>query len=150
LNIPTNIVLRHRRENLKKCSLRGLEPREDIDFYTYPRSPLPDLSNHILLTMEGPELSIEDASHGLFLIDGTWKYAEVMYRSLKTKPIERTLPRHFLTAYPRKQTECIDPTRGLASVEALYLAYMITKRDTKSLLDHYYWKDEFLKINNIT
>ena len=37
----TTAIIRHRRENLKKCSLIGLEAMVGLDFYTYPIDPLP-------------------------------------------------------------------------------------------------------------
>lgn len=142
-------ILRHRRENLKKCSLRGLEQREDMLFLTYPRDPIPFIEKGVLLSLDAPPLTNEDHSP-LFLIDGTWRYAAVMQRQIpqKEKWIHRSLPSHIRTAYPRKQTDCADPDRGLASVEALFIAYHILGYDTSGLLDHYYWKDDFLKLNS--
>ena len=144
-HFPPTIILRHRRENLKKCSLRGLEQRKDMVFLTYPTSLLPDLTGYCVLTLDAPLLSPEDAHLGLFLIDGTWRYAEKMAKSLPPEGpfVCRSLPMHFRTAYPRRQLDCPDPERGLASVEALYLAYSILKRSTEGLLDYYHWKDEF-------
>ncbi len=142
MTLPT-IIWRHRRENLKKCSLKGLEGRGDLVFLTYPIDPLPDLSNYLLLKVGAPPLSIDDAHRGLFIIDGTWKLAAVMERGCP--PMEtRSLPGNFRTAYPRRQTECLDPEKGLASVEALYLAHLILQRSVEGLLDRYYWKDQFL------
>jgi len=140
------IILRHRRENLKKCSLRGLEERPDIDFYTYPMDMLPPLSGYLLLTLDAPPLSREDNEHGLLIIDGTWRYAERMLRMLPKPHLfaRRSLPAHFQTAYPRRQEDCAEPARGLASVEALYLAYTILDRPVHGLLDHYHWKQTFL------
>lgn len=143
--LPT-IILRHRKENLKKCSLKGLEERDDMDFYTYPKHQLPSLNMYVLLSMDGPVLSEEDDASGLFLIDGTWKYAHTMYNQLpeKEKIKKRSLPKEITTAYPRKQTDCIDPKRGLASVEALFAAYLLLKRNPEGILDNYFWKEEFL------
>ena len=146
---PITLIYRHKKENLKKCSLRGLEEREDIQFYTYPKNVLPSLSSYILLTLDAPPLSKEDAQYGLFLIDGTWRHADVMYKQL-VKPhlfITRSLPKELRTAYPRRQDDCLDPERGLASVEALFAAYSILGRDPKGLLDFYYWKKDFLQKN---
>ncbi len=146
--LPT-IIYRHRKENLKKCSLRGLENRSDIHFYTYPQTPLPDLSSYILLTLDAPLLSQEDNLYGIFLIDGTWKHADTMYRHVKKNHtfLERSLPSHLKTAYPRRQEDCIDPERGLASVEALMASYVLLGKDPSGLLDHYHWKNEFLAKN---
>jgi pre-rRNA-processing protein TSR3 len=147
--LPT-IILRHRRENLKKCSLRGLENRKDCIFLTYPHATLPDLSNYLLLSFDGPLLSIKDRKKGLFLLDGTWRYAEKMLHNCGLPPHmeRRSLPSEVVTAYPRKQDDCISPSRGLASVEALYVAHKMMGKDTSGLLDTYFWKDLFLQKNH--
>lgn len=147
MSLPT-LILRHRKENLKKCSLRGLESRPDMRFFTYPRDPLPDLTDYILLTIDAPVLSEEDAHEGLFLVDGTWNYASLMMRQLPEMK-KRSLPSRFVTAYPRKQTGCSDPEKGLASIEALYIAYHLTKRNLEGLLDNYYWASLFLNKNTL-
>ncbi len=146
--LPT-IILRHRRENLKKCSLRGLENREDLRFYTYPKDTLPSLENYILLSLEGPVLCDADANSGIFLIDGTWKHSETMYKQLHHPRLFtlRSLPKQLQTAYPRRQDDCADPVRGLASVEALFAAYVLSGRNPDGLLDDYRWKEEFLQKN---
>lgn len=149
-SFPPTVVLRHQLENLKKCSLRGLEIRSDFEFYTYPHHQLPLLHNYILLTIEAPPLTKEDATHGLFILDSTWRYAEKMMKFVEGKPhtfIRRSIPDYFRTAYPRKQTDCPDPERGLASIEAIYIAYKMLGRDPQGLLDGYYWKALFLDIN---
>lgn len=148
---PPTIVLRHRRENLKKCSLRGLESREDFRFFTYPKDPLPDLSGYIMLALDAPVLTKEDADKGLFILDSTWRYAETMgrYADPNNLLIKRSLPSHFRTSYPRRQEDCFDPERGLASIEAIYLAYYLLGRDPSGLFDHYYWKENFLNTNRL-
>lgn len=147
--LPT-IILRHRKENLKKCSLHGLEEREDLHFLTYPIDKIPFLDEGLLLDLEGPPLSSEDAGKQLFLIDGTWNYAAVMHRQIPhpEKWTRRSLPAEVRTAYPRKQTGCIDPDRGLASVEALFIAHYLLGYKTEGLLNHYYWREDFLKLNS--
>ncbi len=145
---PPTVILRHRKENLKKCSLRGLEKRDDFCFFTYPQATLPPLDSYILLKVGAPPLTKEDRNSGLFLIDGTWRLAKVMEQSLSGSFIERSLPPQFRTAYPRCQTECPDPETGLASIEALYAAFFILERPLDGLLDHYYWKNAFLRTNH--
>ncbi len=146
--LPT-LIYRHRRENVNKCSLRGLETREDFKFYTYPKHALPDLSKYLLLTLDAPVLTKEDASLGIFLIDGTWKHATIMCTQVQKNYFFtlRSLPKGLQTAYPRRQDDCIDPSRGLASAEALFAAYCLLGRDPQGLLDHYYWKEAFLQKN---
>lgn len=141
------LILRHRREYLPKCSLRGLESREDLTFFTYPKAKLPDLTGYILLKVGAPPLTKEDAGKGLFLIDGTWRLAQIMEKMLPMKLEARSLPAGIKTAYPRKSTFGSDPDEGLATVEALYLAHQILGLETEGLLDYYHWKEQFLSIN---
>src|SRR5260221_9841995 len=113
---PPTVILRHRKENLKKCSLTGLESRKDLHFYAYPwNQPQPNLNDYIVLTVDAPAITEKDANHGIVLIDSTWNLCEKMFKSISHTPLKvRSLPHHFLTAYPRKQTGCFDPLRGLA------------------------------------
>ena len=61
----------------------------------------------------------------------------------------RSLP-DWRTAYPRKSKTHADPDRGLATIEAIYLAYRILNRDTTGLLKHYFWADAFLRSNGLS
>lgn len=147
---PKTLILRHRKENLKKCSLRGLEVREDCCFLKYPCEKIPPLEEYLMLVMEGaPLLSKEDSNRGILLLDSTWRYLPKMMATVGAVE-KRILPGHFKTAYPRSQEDCVDPTRGLSSLEALFISYKILGRATEDLLDHYHWKDKFLYINNLT
>jgi len=140
------VIVRHRKENLKKCSLRGLETRADFLFVPYPlRDPLPCLDNYVVLSLEGPPLSQGDEERGLVLLDGTWRYAQKMAATVSHLP-RRSLP-SLQTAYPRRQEDCHDQSRGLASIEALFAAFHILGRPTEGLLDRYYWKERFLRAN---
>ncbi len=144
----TTLILRHRRENLKKCSLRGLENDPQLQFYTYPIDPLPSLEDVLVLKVGAPPLSAADEGKTILLIDGTWKLAKVMEQSL-TPPFEtRSLPPGYRTAYPRKQTDCPDPQAGLASIEALYIAHRLLKKPHEHLLRFYHWRELFFALNN--
>ncbi len=146
------VIIRHRKENLRKCSLRGLEGRPDIVFFTYPecvqQNVLPPLHGFFLLDIDGEELTPHDSAPCV-LIDATWRYAAVMLRQLPQLATcqRRRLPNGWKTAYPRCQTACADPERGLASIEALYAASIIMGQHCEGLLDGYYWKDQFLEKN---
>ena len=155
---PATLIIRHAREKPSKCSLRGLEQREDLAFVTFggtgkppwTRPALPELSGRVLLTIDAPPLSEADAESGLLLIDGTWRLADRMYRALANElagTVPRSIPPGFVTAYPRRQTECPDPSRGLASVEALYVAHRMLGFSVEGLLEHYRWADAFLELN---
>lgn len=146
---PPTVVYRHRRENLKKCSLRGLEADKEFRFYTYPKHPLPPLKNYLLLAMDAPPLTKEDSSKGILLVDATWKLASVMLANVPLEGVvPRSLPTHFRTAYPRRQEDCQNPSEGLASIEALYIAFTLLGREADFLLENYYWRDSFLEKNH--
>lgn len=149
IQFPPTLILRHRKENLKKCSLRGLETRSDFQFFTYPNNYLPPLQGYILLTLGAPVLTQDDKNFGLFLIDATWRYAHIMFHQTPSVKdcLPRSLPSNLRTAYPREQNDCPDPQAGLASIEALYAAFIILGRETQGLLDNYYWKEKFLQTN---
>ncbi len=151
VHFPATVILRHRKENLNKCSLRGLEAREDMLFLTYPKDTLPDLKGYFILDVTAPLLSEEDHSMGLLLIDGTWRYAQKMttYVLSQQNLPKRRLPDCLRTAYPRRQEDCPVPDQGLASVEALYASYYLMRRSPEGLLDHYHWKDQFLNKNKL-
>lgn len=149
-----SIVIRHRKERLSKCSLRGLEGRADLRFHRYPdRMPEPAaLAGALLLAVGGPLLSPADAGRPLLLLDATWRLAPKMEAAvLELAPgLERRGLPPLRTAYPRRQTaetECPDPAAGLASVEALWAAYLLTGRAPAGLLDGYRWADELLARN---
>ena len=148
---PKTIIIRHRKENLKKCSLRGLESSDGFAFSTYPEPQLPSLAGYILLALDAPIISDNDIDRGLCILDGTWRYAEKMYNNIPelTTISTRSIPCNFITAYPRRQLDCPHPDRGLASIEAIFVAYHIMGRDTSALLDNYYWKDLFLSKNGL-
>lgn len=150
MSLPT-IIIRHNRENLKKCSLRGLERSCDFQFYSYPDCALEPsgLENYVLLDVEGEPLTQKDHDSGLILVDATWRLAEKMVRCIPALAHvqKRSIPSGFKTAYPRRQDDCPDPEAGLASIEALYIAYFFMGRSCDALLDTYYWKDKFLEIN---
>lgn len=149
-NIETTIIFRHRRENLKKCSLRGLEKRSDFLFFSYPTVTLFNKENYILLTPDASSvLSLQDRGYGLLLLDATWRLAAKMEKNIVMGPsiIKRALPSEFITAYPRRQDDCIDRKRGLASIEALYIAYYLLGYSCEGLLDNYLWADLFLEKN---
>ena len=147
---PPTVVLRHRKENLKKCTLVFLEQNEDFHFYCYPLDNFPKLNDYVVLKVDAVPLAEEDREVGLLILDGTWRYASKMLQHVENQQsfIFRSIPSSWQTAYPRKQMDCPDPNRGL-SIEAIFAAYHILGRDTTGLLDGYYWKDLFLKRNNL-
>jgi len=145
---PPTIVVRHPKENPRKCSILPLRGREDLIFLGYPLKERPALEGYVRLAAEGPELSAADVDRGLLLLDGSWRWADAMIRDFADVP-PRSL-RGFRTAYPRVSKHGTDPDNGLASVEALFLAYHILGRPTAGLLEDYRWREDFLRLNAIT
>jgi pre-rRNA-processing protein TSR3 len=144
---PPTLVVRHPRENPRKCSILPLRGRPDLIFLRYPIAQPPALEGYVRLAADGPELSVADASCGLLVLDGSWRWAEAMTRDFLAVP-PRSL-HGYRTAYPRVSKLGTDPDNGLATIEALFVAYHILGRPTAGLLDHYHWADEFLRINSL-
>lgn len=144
---PPTIIVRHPKENPKKCSVMPLKGRGDVVFLNYPAKMLPSLDGYVRLAADGPELSPADAACGVLLLDGSWRWAEAMEKSFEHVP-PRAL-HGWKTAYPRVSKLGTDPDNGLASIEALYLAHHILGRPTTGLLDDYRWAEEFLRANEL-
>jgi pre-rRNA-processing protein TSR3 len=147
LVFPQTVIVRSPRENPRKCSILPLKGRPDLHFLTYPAAAVPPLDGYVRLAAEGPPLSAEDKGRGILLLDGSWRRAEGMNRDFLDVP-PRSLS-GYRTAYPRVSKQGTDPNNGLASVEALYLAYHILGRPTAGILDHYRWAAEFLRLNGL-
>jgi pre-rRNA-processing protein TSR3 len=145
---PPTVIVRHPRENPRKCSILPLRGRPDLIFLGYPLRQQPELSNYIRLAAEGPALSHNDAGTGLLLLDGSWRRAFEMERDFSNVPPRSLFG--FATAYPRVSKQGTDPVNGLASIEALFLAYHLLGRPTAGLLDCYRWADAFLRLNQIS
>jgi pre-rRNA-processing protein TSR3 len=125
--------------------LRG---RAGFQFWDFPVQHSESTDNYVCLSIDGPQLSPQDAQKGLLVLDATWKLARRMQPQFAAVPT-RSLP-DWHTAYPRKSKTHADPDRGLATIEAIYLAYRILNRDTTGLLQHYFWADEFLRSNGLS
>lgn len=145
---PATVIVRHPRENPRKCSILPLRGRADLIFLTHPVRQRPPLAGYLRLAAEGPELTEADADCGLLVLDGSWRRAAAMIRDFLDVP-PRSL-HGYRTAYPRVSKLGTDPDHGLATVEALFLAYHILGRPTAGLLDHYHWAEEFLHLNQLT
>jgi pre-rRNA-processing protein TSR3 len=139
------VIVRHAHENPRKCSILPLRGRPDLVFLNYPVANRPLLEGYFRLAAEGPALSPADAAAGLLLLDGSWRWAGAMTRDFLDVP-PRSLT-GYRTAYPRVSKQGTDPDNGLASVEALYVAYRALGRPTAGMLDHYRWAEEFLRLN---
>ena len=147
LTYPITIIVRHPKENPKKCSVFALKGRADIQLVSYPAKEALAFDGYVRLAADGPELSDADRGSGILLLDGSWRAADKMVIHFEAVP-PRSL-HGWKTAYPRVSKLGTDPDNGLASIEALYLAYHILGRTTEGLLDHYHWAQQFLERNNL-
>ena len=147
LTCPPTVIVRHPRENPRKCSVWPLRGRADLVFLNYPVPQRPNLAGYVRLAADGPELSLADAVAGVLLLDGSWRRAAAMIRDF-ADVAPRSL-HGWQTAYPRVSKLGTDPDNGLASVEALYIAHHILGRPTEGLLEHYRWREEFLRRNGL-
>jgi pre-rRNA-processing protein TSR3 len=144
---PTTIIIRHPKERPQKCSILPLKGRPDVRILLHPVKNLPPLEGYIRLSEEGPPLTAADRDCGLLLVDSCWRRARSMLDGVEHLPTRSLQGYH--TAFPRVSKLGTDPDNGLASVEALYLAYHLLGRPTEGLLDHYRWKEEFLRRNDL-
>lgn len=84
------------------------------------------------------------------LLDSTWRLLPQLEACLTGSPLPRRLPDGVRTAYPRVSKLAPEPSGGLASVEALYLARRLLGDDDLSLLANYHWRDDFLaRLSNL-
>ncbi|MBI3824325.1 MAG: hypothetical protein HY289_16795, partial [Planctomycetes bacterium] len=83
---PVTIIVRHPRENPKKCSVLPLKGREDVLLVPHPATDLPSLEGYIRLAADGPELSIADRDCGILLLDGSWRSAGRMTTHFEAVP----------------------------------------------------------------
>lgn len=142
---PPTIIVVHPKERKSKCTVQSLRTHEEFVFWKYPRKEPDKLTHYVRLGMGGPLISPADAASGLLVLDGTWRLAEKMESAYEELPV-RSLP-VWETAYPRVSKQFDDPAAGLATIEAIFMAYHLMGYETDGLLDGYYWADEFLKKN---
>ena len=141
--IPTTVI-RHPKERISKCSLRFLHERPEMTFLRAKKGFSFDATGFTLLAVDAPPLSGADADRPLLLLDSTWRYLPDLTACLVGEGVPRSIPGGVVTAYPRVSKVFEDPTTGLASVEALYVARRLLGDDDPTLLDGYHWKEPFL------
>lgn len=137
-------VIRHPKERRSKCSLTSLEGRDDICFKRAHREWTFDITGFTVLVLGAPVLSMKDVGRPLLLLDSTWRLLPQLNACLVGDGVYRTLP-EVPSAYPRISKLAEDPTGGLASVEALFLAKVLLGERDNTLLENYYWRSNFLE-----
>ena len=144
-DFPPTIIVVHPKERRSKCTVAPLRGREGFVFQKYPNVSIDSPADYVRLGFEGPLLRTADADKGLLVLDGTWRLAGKMEQDVRDIPV-RSLPA-VQTAYPRVSKLYDDPAGGLATIEAIYVAYHLLDREADGLLDGYRWAAEFLRRN---
>jgi len=140
------LILRDPRESVAKCSLTPLRGRPGVRFVEYAPDRRVESGGRILLHPDGDELRPADRGPGLLLIDCAWRRVPMLLRTVEGPLLPRRLP-PLVTAYPRRSKTFADPTRGLASIEALYAAAWILGAPRPDFLEGYRWREAFLEAN---
>lgn len=137
-------IIRHPKERRSKCSLTPLERHADIRFCRARQGWTFDATGFTVLALGAPVLSMEDAGRPLLLLDSTWRLLPQLEACLTGAGVFRTLPT-VPTTYPRTSKVAEDPSAGLASVEALFLAKVLLGERDDTLLAEYHWRSGFLE-----
>lgn len=137
------------RENPRKCTVEPLRGRANLTILK-PKNPVTLLSP-ILLHIDGcdiSEFSGRKDIQSIAVLDSIWKRVDaVLAKVNKPLPQAITLPNSFLTAYPRKNKLGNDPSQGLATIEAMFIAAAFCGDWDETLLDKYHFRDSFLLLN---
>jgi pre-rRNA-processing protein TSR3 len=140
------LILRDPHESLGKCSLTPLRGLPGVRFVDYHGRRRLGAGERVLLHPDGQELGPADRGRDLLLLDCAWRRVPKLLRTVDGLLHPRRLP-PFVTAYPRRSKTFADPERGLASVEALYLATLLLGAPRAEFLSAYHWRAAFLAAN---
>ena len=140
------LILRDPRESKRKCSLTPLQGLPGVRFVAYDRERRLAAGARLLLHKDGAELSPADRGHDLLLIDCAWRRVPELLATVDGALVHRRLP-PLVTAYPRQSKLFVDPSEGLASVEALYAACALLGEPRPELLRGYRFAPAFLAAN---
>jgi pre-rRNA-processing protein TSR3 len=142
---PPTIIVVHPKERRSKCTVEPLRNRDGFRFWKYPARGEESLAGYVRVGLGGPLLLPDHRAHGLLFLDATWRLADRMSADFADLPVLSL--EAWETAYPRTSKLFEDPAAGLATVEAIYAAYVQIGRNPAGLLEHYRWRDEFLNRN---
>ena len=147
----TTVVIRHPRELLSKCSLTPVEGREDtvawLSFLKAHQDLRFEAQGFTELAVDAQPLSKADRERPLLLLDSTCRLLPKVRSKVYGETVKRSIPDEWVTTYPRVSKDGSDPTGGLASIEALFVAQALLGNVMPSLLDGYYWQTRFLSLN---
>lgn len=145
-------IIEDARENPKKCTVSPLKYRDDFHFFIARKdNRIAPLQATWLLHHEGECMSALDRAEtvsGIAVIDCIWRRLDRIFPRIDTQlPRLVKIPPEFVTAYPRKSKDGSDPSGGLATIEAIFIAAAFAGNWDESLLKEYYFGLEFLRLN---
>lgn len=146
-------ILVDRTESPNKCSILPLAYRTDFRILRFDRRyPIPALTGRVLLHPDGRVLravpSAGDEAFVLSAIDCNWKrLGRVLAKVAAPLPPLVRIPDGFRTAYRRRNKSDLDPERGLATIEAVFLAAAFLGTWDETLLKEYAEGPAFLAAN---
>lgn len=138
-------------ETANKCTIMPLQYRDDFQLlFGRVRGPL---TADILLHHEGiPLHELNQEMHAvkkIGVIDCVWRRLDPILEYLdRPLPTFVSIPQGFETAYPRRSKKDFDPSGGLATIEAIFIAAAFLGHWDESLLREYFFAEEFLRIND--
>jgi pre-rRNA-processing protein TSR3 len=130
-------------ESSNKCTILPLAYRDD---FLIVRGQLErPFATTLLLHPDGIDLSQAKPNvtevTGLGAIDCIWRRLEqILEKVPKPLPTLVRIPDGFLTAYPRRSKKDFDPSAGLATIEALFIAAAFVGHWDYTLLREYFLK----------
>lgn len=146
-------ILVDKSESVTKCTILPLEYRTDFEIRRFTRNrPIASLSGDFLLHPEGRLLSsprdVSTQVKKISLIDCNWRRLGGILDHLERPwPELVRIPEEFVTAYPRRNKQGLDPENGLATIEALFIAAAFSGVWDETLLKEYYFGSRFLEMN---
>jgi pre-rRNA-processing protein TSR3 len=140
------VIIRDARESIKKCSLKHLKQHADLRIRKFTGDEKYTFQATTLLHHEGPPLGASESAT-LLLLDSSWRRLPKLEASISGEIERRSIPSGFVTAYPRKSQLGGDPSQGLATIEALFIACALLNGPDASLLNGYHWRESFFKLN---
>lgn len=149
-------ILVDRSEKPEKCTILPLAYRPDFRIVRFPRGvQLKPLVGDLLLHPEGESLATLAPKLGpirvLSSIDCVWKRLPNILNCVgKPLPMLAGLPPEFVTTYPRRNKQNLDPEGGLATIEALFIAAAFLGHWDETLLKEYHFGAAFLVANATT
>lgn len=151
------LVIQDYKENRAKCTAAPLEGLSGVEIVRlgHPAGSREEfeLPPGVLLEVGAPPLARSDLAlveeGAVILVDATWARVGKVLRRCAVRPgaalERRSLPRGFVTAYPRTSKLRADPPEGLATVEAMFAATAVLGAPRPEFLAGYRWADAFLR-----